>query len=102
MSNDLARLVQDRHRQAIKRILDTKERIADPHLDKADQERLRTVIVDEIGDIVRLSTTLLSSLEDQLRDGYTMNQLWLQQIASGLGVDVPDVLEDVAGNGHAR
>lgn len=88
MSDELAALVEDRSRAAVKRILTLKERIADVHLDKADQARLRAVVVDEVGELTRLAATLLRSLEGQLHGGYTLNQLWLEQIAQSLGVEL--------------
>lgn len=92
MSDELAGLVESRSREVKARILSMKERIADPHLSRRDQERLRTVILDEVGDLTRLATTLLRSLEGQLVGGYAMNQLWLEQIAQSLGVELPDSL----------
>lgn len=93
MSDELVTLIEDRHRAAIKRILTLKEAIADPHLGKRDQERLRQVVVDEVGEVVRLATTLLRSLEGQLQGGYAMNQLWLEQIAESLGVELSREVE---------
>jgi crotonobetainyl-CoA:carnitine CoA-transferase CaiB-like acyl-CoA transferase len=91
VTDELASLVEDRSRAAVKRILSLKERIADPHLEKRDQERLRAVVVDEIGELTRLSSTLLRSLSGQLVDGYAMNQMWLEQIAQSLGVELEEV-----------
>lgn len=96
MSDELVTLIEDRSRAAVKRILTAKENIADPHLDRGDQARLRSVVVDEVGELTRLATTLLRSLEGQLHGGYTLNQLWLEQIAQSLGVELPELPADLS------
>ena len=89
MSDELAALVEERSRRVVKKILSTKENVADPYLGPSERQALRAIILDEIADLTRLSCTLLRSLDGQLKDGYALNQLWLEQIGAVVGADPP-------------
>lgn len=83
----LADIIEERKGGAIRKILSTKERLADPHLSKSESDQLRKVIIEEVNSLARLAENLVTAFDGHVKDGFAMNQLWLEQIADALGVD---------------